>query len=198
METLDPVIGRDVRERFANIGRDLFLSGAISSHGGNLSELRGNRIFITRRSAMLGRLGEDDVVWTQVAACERDEDCSRELIVHRAIYESTDARAIVHAHPVHTIARSLREGVIVPIDSEARYVLGEVVPVVSAEETIGSAEAAVLLADALKQHPVAVLRSHGVFARGATLEEAFYHVSCLEVACRILDIDDAAGGWSRE
>ncbi len=193
MERLDPIIGKDVRERFSAIGRDLFVSGAISSHGGNLSERAGDRIMITRRGAMLGRLREDDVVWTRLAECELDEACSRELVVHRAIYEATDARAIVHAHPVHTIARSLREGVIVPIDSEARYVLGDAVPVVSAAETIGSAEAAELLAGALEKHPVAVLRSHGVFARGCTLEAAFYHVSCLEIACRILDLDDNAG-----
>ena len=193
MERLDPVIGREVRERFAAIGRDLFLTGAISSHGGNLSERHGDRIIITRRGAMLGRLGEDGVVWTQVAACERDSECSRELVVHRAIYEATDARAIVHAHPVHAIARSLREAAIAPLDSEAQYVLGDAVPVVSAVETIGSPEAAELLAGALEKHPIAVLRTHGVFARGVTLEEAFYHVTCLEAACRIIDLAEPGG-----
>lgn len=188
MEQLDPVIGRDVRERFSAVGRDLFLTGAISSHGGNLSERHGERVFITRRGAMLGRLGESDVVWTRMAECELDAECSRELVVHRAVYEATDARAIVHAHPVHTIARSMRDDAILPVDSEARYVLGESIPVVRAAETIGSAEAASLLAAALAVHPVAVLATHGVFAAGASLEEAFYHVTCLEAACRILDL----------
>jgi len=188
VERLDPIIDADVRERFSAVGRDLFLTGAISSHGGNLSERHGGRIFITRRGAMLGRLGDLDVVWTRTSACDRDAECSRELVVHRALYEETATRAVVHAHPVHTIARSIRYDVITPVDSEALYVLGGAVPVVRAAETIGSAEAASLLAEALAGHPIAVLATHGVFAIGATLEEALYHVTCLEAACRVLDL----------
>ncbi len=141
---------------------------------------------------MLGRIDEHDVVWTQMEACDLDEPCSRELVVHRRIYEETDARAIVHAHPVHTIHRSLASDVIVPADSEALHILGEV-PVLVARETIGSPEAAEMLAETLAEKPVAVLRSHGPFAVGETLEQAFYHVSALEVACHVLDLQEATG-----
>ncbi|MBW6468335.1 MAG: class II aldolase/adducin family protein [Coriobacteriia bacterium] len=178
-------------ERFAAVGRDLFVTGAVSSHGGNLSERHGDRIVITRRGSMLGRLSEHDVVWTDLAACERDAECSREIVVHRAIYRATDARAIVHAHTIHTVWRSMISGEIEPIDSEGRYVLGSV-PVVEAAETIASPEAGELLAAALREHPVAVLRTHGPFARGATLEEAFYHVSALEASCQLLNLRDGA------
>ncbi len=190
MKQLDPIIGRETVERFAAIGRDLFVTGAVSSHGGNLSERRGDRIVITRRGSMLGRLGEHDVVWTEIAACGRDEECSREIVVHRAIYEATDARAIVHAHTLHTVWRSMIEDAIVPIDSEGHYVLGSV-PVVEAAETIASPEAAAVLAEALTEHYVAVLRTHGPFARGASLEEAFYFVSALEASAHLLDLRDA-------
>lgn len=191
MEEFDPIIGRKWVESFSAIGRDLFLTGAVSSHGGNMSVRDGDRIIITRRGSMLGRIGERDVVWTRIDACELDEECSREIVVHRAIYQATDARAIVHAHPEHTIYRSLIEDAIEPIDSEAAYVLGAAIPVVRATETIASAEAAEKLAAVLGEHKIAVLGSHGPFSIGATLEEAFYHVSALEVACRILDIRDA-------
>ncbi len=62
---------------------------------------------------------------------------------------------------------------------------------VEAAETIASPEAAVLLAEALTEHSVAVLRTHGPFARGASLEEAFYHVSALEASAHLLDLRDA-------
>lgn len=192
MEEFDPIIGRDWVELFSAIGRDLFLTGAVSSHGGNMSVRDGDRIIITRRGSMLGRIGEHDVVWTRMAACDLDEECSREIVVHRAIYEATDAKAIVHAHPEHTIYRSLIEDSIAPIDSEAAYVLGASIPVVSATQTIASPEAADKLAVVLREHKIAVLKSHGPFSVGDTLEEAFYHVSALEVACRILDIRDAS------
>lgn len=191
MSALDPIIGRATFERFAAIGRDLFVTGAVSSHGGNLSERHGERIVITRRGSMLGRLEERDVVWTEMAPCERDEECSREIVVHRAIYEATDAQAVVHAHTIHTVWRSMISSAIEPIDSEGLYVL-DAVPVVHAAQTVGSPEAAVVLADALADHPVAVLATHGPFARGQRLEEAFYFVSTLEASCHLLDLRDSA------
>ncbi len=192
MKEFDPIIGKDWVERFSAVGRDLFLTGAVSSHGGNMSVRVGDRIIITRRGSMLGRIGVHDVVWTHMAACDLDEECSREIVVHRAIYKATGASAIVHAHPEHTIYRSLIESSITPIDSEAAYVLGASIPVVSAQQTIASPEAAVKLAEILEDRKIAVLKSHGPFAVGDTLEEAFYHVSALEVACRILDIRDSS------
>lgn len=178
-----------MHEEFARIGRDLWLSGAVSSHGGNMSVCDGDRIFITRTGSMLGHLGEDDVVETTLAARgdPRDESCSVELVVHRAIYAATDASAIVHAHTVHTIARSLIEDRIVPVDSESLLRLTDV-PVVTASRTVGSPEAGALLADALRDRRCAVLRSHGPFAIGSSLEDAFQAISCLEASCQILNV----------
>jgi L-fuculose-phosphate aldolase len=174
---------------FRDTGRDLFLTGAVSSHGGNLSVRIGDRILITRSGSMLGRLTRDDILETGIDACPEDEGCSRELVVHRAIYHATDARAIVHAHTVHTIHRSLVSDSIVALDSESRAILGDV-PIVCAEQTIASPEAAEVISAALRDKKVAVLRTHGPFAKGATLEEAFYHVSCLEASAKILDLMD--------
>lgn len=181
------MIDRELIRVFRDIGRDVFVSGLTTSHGGNMSIRDGGRIVITRRGSMMGALGDDDLVETSMAPCENDERCSREIVVHRAIYEATDALAIVHAHPVHTVARSFGSDAIVPADSEGLYVLGEV-PVVSASTTIASAEAGAVLAEALKAAPVAVLRTHGPFAKGASLEEAFMHVSVLEASAKILDL----------
>ncbi len=182
----------DLFASFRDTGRDLFLSGAVTSHGGNLSVRIGDVIWITRSGAMLGRLTTDDIVATHIDPCDADEGCSRELVVHRAIYKATDARAIVHAHTLHTVHRSLREDVIIPVDSEGKAILSEV-PVVSAARTIASAEAAASLAAALKDARIAVLRTHGPFAIGATLEEAFYHVSCLEMSASLLDLIESHG-----
>lgn len=176
-----------VRDAFFTVGADLFAAGLTTSHGGNLSVRLDERIVITRRGSMLGRLTDADLVCAGMEPSEADEECSRELVVHRAIYAATDALAIVHAHPLHTVARSFSADAIVPEDSEGRFVLGEV-PVVTATKTIASAEAAAVLAEALRVHPVAVLRTHGPFARGRTLQEAFMHVSVLEASAALLDL----------
>lgn len=181
------MIDRELIRVFREIGEDIFRTGLTSSHGGNMSVRDGDRIVITRRGSMLGRLGDDDLIETAMEPCASDERCSREIVVHRAIYAATDALAIVHAHPVHSIARSFDADLIVPADSEGLYVLGEV-PVVSSATTIASAEAGEVLARALVSAPVAVLRTHGPFAKGASLEEAFMHVSVLEASATILDL----------
>jgi L-fuculose-phosphate aldolase len=184
---------------FAWVGRDLYTSGAVSSHGGNLSvRLADDRILITRTGSMIGRLAPADLIETTAATCEdpRDAGCSVELVVHRAIYAATDAGAIVHAHAVHTVARSLVDDVIVPVDSESLLRL-TAVPVVTSATSIGSPEAAAKLAEALKNSRVAVLRGHGPFAIGRTLEEAYQAISCLEASCKILNILDSIGAPAR-
>jgi L-fuculose-phosphate aldolase len=131
-----------VLEQFQAIGRDLFVAGVISSHGGNLSVRMGDRILITRRGSMLARLEERDIIETGLE--ENDANvmlASTEINVHRAIYQGTAAQAIVHAHPPYAIARSLLCDEIVPIDSEGSYLLHKV-PVVHTELTAGSKEVA--------------------------------------------------------
>lgn len=178
---------RQVVRAFRRAGRDLFISGLVTSHGGNMSIRLDDRIVITRRGAMLGRLEERDLVETGMRPSEVDGECSREIVVHRAIYARTDARALIHAHPPYTIAHSFTHGSVEPVDSEGLYVLGEV-PVVRAVMTIASPEAASVLAEAMREAPAAVLRTHGPFAKGATLEEALMRISVLEASARILHL----------
>jgi L-fuculose-phosphate aldolase len=182
-------------EQFAWVGSDLYRSGAVSSHGGNLSvRLDDERMLITRTGSMIGRLTEADIIETSLVACHdpRDAGCSVELVVHRAIYAATGAHAIVHAHAIHTVTRSLFENVIVPRDSESKLRLTDV-PVVTSAQSIGSPEAGEKLAAALVARRVAVLRGHGPFARGESLEDAYQAISCLEASCEILNLLDAMG-----
>ncbi|HEY5506533.1 MAG TPA: class II aldolase/adducin family protein [Coriobacteriia bacterium] len=182
-------------DEFSWVGSDLYSSGAVSSHGGNLSvRLPDGRMLITRTGSMIGRLTPSDIIETSLVACgdAADADCSVELVVHRAIYAATDAGAIVHAHALHTVARSLVDDMIVPLDSESKFRLVDV-PVVVAATSIGSAEAGEKLAAALRERRVAVLRGHGPFAIGETLEDAYMAISCLEASCHVIDIVEATG-----
>lgn len=178
---------------FRAVGRDLFLAGCVTARHGNLSVREGDSIFITRSGSMLSRLEPKDIIETGMDPGPRDEGCSRELVVHRAVYEATTAGAICHAHPPHTMYRSLVDDVIHPVDSEAGCVIGESVPVLVPEVKIGSAEAAMLLAAALRDVPVAVLRTHGPFAVGETLWDAWGYIGVLEASCHILNLRDSTG-----
>jgi L-fuculose-phosphate aldolase len=187
-----------VLEQFQRIGRDLFVAGLISSHGGNLSVRQGDRILITRRGSMLAHLEERDVIDTGLE--ENDANvtlASTEIVVHRAIYQQTSALAIVHTHPPYAIAQSLVKDEIVPVDSEGSYLLHKV-PVVEAHLTAGSAEVAKRVPRLLKEYDLVMLRGHGPFAIGHLLEEAYQLTSVLEMACRILTISEGMGAAVKE
>lgn len=184
---------------FSQTGSDLFISGAITSHGGNLSMTDGRSIWITRRDGMLGHLRDSDIIetsWEPVSAT--DDPCSRELLVHRAMMHGYAQRAglqpgqftvaVVHAHTRNTIARSLFADEIVPIDSEGLYVLGDKpVQVVSPAIGIASQEVADLLGQAVYCGVgIVVVKGHGPFAIAPTMEEAFKLISVLESSCDIL------------
>lgn len=180
-------------EQFRDIGRDIFTAGLISSHGGNMSVRVGDRVIITRRGSMLGRLSEHDLIET---ALEHDDSeialASTEIVVHRAIYRRTNGLAVVHTHSPNTILRSMIDDEIIPIDSEASYLLHKV-PVFSLPQTAGSSEVAETVSEALRDYKCVVLRGHGPFAIGTVLEEAFQWISCLEMACSILNLRDSLG-----
>lgn len=171
---------------FKQVGRELFLAGLITSHGGNMSVRAGDRIFITRRGSMLANLEDKDIVETGLEEGDTGDGlASRELVVHRAIYRLTPSLAVVHAHPRYSIVLSLSRDEILPVDSEGSYLL-ERVPVVTAQQTIGSAEVARLVPPALQLSKIVMLRGHGSFAAGQSLEDAYQWTSSLEASSQIL------------
>ncbi|NLG67438.1 MAG: aldolase [Actinobacteria bacterium] len=180
-------------EQFEQIGRDVFLSGLISSHAGNMSVRIGDRLVITRRGSMLGRLRPEDLIETGLF---KDDSgialASSEIVVHRAVYARTSAQAILHTHPPHGIALSLELDEIVPVDSEGSYLLHRV-PVVAAEKTIGSTEMAEVLSEALSRYKLCMLRGHGLFATGHLLEEAYQWSSAFEASARVIYLVRTAG-----
>ncbi|HMN60925.1 MAG TPA: aldolase [Anaerolinea sp.] len=179
------MIDKRIYEQFVEIGRDLYTQNMISSHGGNLSLRVGDRVIIKRRGAQLGNLKMHDLIETGI---EKNDSgvalASTELLAHRTIYMQTPALAIVHCHPRTAIAFSLSRDEIVPIDNEASYLLKKV-PVITEEFASGTPEMARKLADALQSYKIVMLRGHGSFATGQTLDEAFHWSSTLEESCQI-------------
>jgi len=180
------VIAVRVYQMFQEIGRDLYVHNLVSSHGGNISVRFGDRIIIKRRGAMLGRLKPHDLIETGL---EKNDSgvalASTELIVHRAIYHATPALAVVHAHPRRAIALSLSRDEIIPIDNEGSYLLKKI-PVVETEFASGSRQMADTIAGALKSYKIVMMRGHGSFATGQTLDEAFQWTDALEEVCEII------------
>jgi L-fuculose-phosphate aldolase len=174
-----------IYEMFREIGEDLYTAQMISSHGGNLSIRLGDRVIIKRRGAMLGRLKPNDLIETRL---DKNDSgvvlASTELIVHRAIYQRTPALAVCHCHPRTAVAFSFSRDELVPIDNEASYLLKKI-PVVTEEFASGTPQMANKVAEALKNYKIILLRGHGSFAIGQTLDEAFHWSSTLEESCQM-------------
>ncbi len=188
----------DIVEEMSKYGKFLENRGLnLSSHSGNISIRRGERLYIKRRGAMMGDMSEEDVVETGV----KEDDsgviiASTEVGVHRAIYQNTSALAIVHAHTPYAISLSLVRDEIVPIDDEGRYHLKKV-PVLEVEESIGSDEVEERLPEILQDYNAAIVKGHGTFAHGENLEEAYNWVTVVESICRIIYLVENLGGETR-
>jgi L-fuculose-phosphate aldolase len=166
-------------EEFQEVGRDLYAAGLVSSQGGNLSVREGEALLVTCHGSRLGHLEEDDLQWTAVGSPAPDV-ASMDTSIHQAIYRATEADAIVHGHPRHAIALSLTDRVIEPQDLEGQHCLGTV-PVVAREGDVAGE-----LAQALREHPVAVVAGHGSYARGESLWQALRWTSVLEESAQVL------------
>ena len=172
--------------QFQAIGQALFTQGLVSPQGGNLSVKLGDHLVITHRGSALGYIQQGDLVETGINRNNRATPlASTELEVHRCIYKSTAALAVVHAHPPYAVALSFAEKEIVPPDIEGLALLARV-PILRIGNGRKAREFAGQIARLLGKHRVVLVRGHGTFAASQLLEEAYYYTVVLEQSCRLL------------
>ena len=176
------------RAEIARWGERLFERRLVSGWGGNLSCRFGrSRYLITGSHAALGFLSARDIVEIdgRGRAINPKQSPSSETPLHLAVYEATDARAVVHAPPAEIIAYCRGRSEFVPLSFEEEYSLGRV-PVIPHDSPTVTDTAPV--AEQLRHHPVVILRGHGTVARGRDLQEAFLITDLLAEAvhCRLV------------
>ena len=157
----------------------------MSSHFGNISVRVNNKMIITKRGAMLDEISEGSVVEIGLEELKSfDTEASIEVAVHKEIYRNTSALAVIHAHPLYAVVESLmlREKNIKSMDCEGLYVLHEI-PIVEGET--GSKQLANEVSCVLQYHKGVIVRGHGTFATGKTLEEAYILTSMIEHSCKV-------------
>jgi L-fuculose-phosphate aldolase len=159
-----------------------------------MSIRQGDKIFITRRDAMLGDLKEEDIIEVGMGGGEKDNLASRELPTHRALYRERGVQAIVHAHPAHAIAVSITDNKIIPQDAEGIF-LYKSAPIVRVRDGVGSEEAVRLIPTFLGgENMVVMLKGHGSFAAGKNLEDAYKYTSAIENSCKVIIAVRSSGG----
>jgi L-fuculose-phosphate aldolase len=177
-----------ILDQFQQVGNDLLRLRLTTSHGGNMSIRHQGKIVVTAHFAMLGRLEPSDLV--EVPLLEEPDnitsDASKDVALHQLIYKFTPVAAVIHAHPAHAVAMSLTTEMIAPQDLEGSVFLREI-PVVT------SAEASGRIPQILQTHVAVLVRGHGCYVVGRTLNEALAYTSALGLSCEVAYLSQQAG-----
>ncbi|EIC23349.1 molybdopterin-guanine dinucleotide biosynthesis protein B [Thiorhodovibrio frisius] len=171
----------------------VFYYGLLRRHGyndaqsGNASVRTDNGFLITPTGA-----GGDDLSPHELVACPLSgpipEGASFDSLLHQLVYlNQPEARAILHSHGPYSIAASCGPGGgFMPVDFEGKHYFSQV-PIVpipdSFEDYIRDVPRRV--SSALSASPIAMVSSHGVYAWGRTLREAYRWTGALEHSAQI-------------
>ena len=154
--------------------------GLVVGTAGNLSLRSGDRVVITPSSVDYDELDASlvCVVGRDGEVVEAKGPPSSELPMHLAVYESTDAGAIVHTHAPYatTLATVVDE---LPAVHYSIADLGGPVRVAQ-YATFGTDDLAETVREALAGRSAVILGNHGTLTIGDTLEEAYSRSVLLE------------------
>jgi L-fuculose-phosphate aldolase len=183
----------DAREDLLRHYRWLRRYGLNDSHSGNASVRDGQRLWITPTGACADTLQARDLI-------EGGPDgvfapgASFDAAVHAAIYrDNPRAGAVLHSHGPHSVGITLAAGSFEPPDFEGRLYFPHV-PVIEIDFDDYGAQAPAAIVQALREAPIAVVRGHGVYAWGESLNRAYKWTCSLELSARTAHIARLHGG----
>lgn len=158
--------------------------GLITARAGNISLRLNGSMLITASGSALGSLCRRDIVTVDIKSGRwpGSRSPSSELPLHRLIYRTSAAKAVVHCHPPLVNAYFCIYPDLRYLTFESRYYLGEV-PVVR-QKTLTVTRPEQVIA-AMKNNGLVVIRNHGVFSRADSLAAALERVEILEEAVRV-------------
>ena len=170
--------------------------GLNDSHSGNASLREGEIAWVTPTGCCADTLGVDDLL-----ACRLDRPApsgaSLDAPLHLAVYRARpDATAVLHSHGPHSIAMTLADGDFRAIDFEGRHYF-PVVPVLDIPPDQYPARSPDEVAAALAEHRICIVRGHGVYAAGASLDLAYKWTCSLESSARIAWLARGAASGTR-
>ncbi|GAH36363.1 unnamed protein product, partial [marine sediment metagenome] len=92
--------------------------------------------------------------------------------------------AVIHAHNPYCVTLSLIEDEITCIDAEG-FALYKKIPIIDVEIPAGAYYTSIEVPKVLKNYPFVIVRGHGIFAKGMTLDDALQYVTGAEQSAKI-------------
>ena len=172
---------------FQSLGRASLLVDLQDSHSGNMAVKWTDRagrekIVITATGSQKGDLEPSQICFLSPGETDYGYyKASSETDIHARILALEGVRASFHAHTKDLVIATFDDAdkpntppVFVPVDPLGWYHLGGEVPVDWLAVPSGSFEVIETVPKRLTAHPATVVQTHGTFARGRTLPEAFF------------------------
>lgn len=197
---LDPE-ERELRGELARIAILSYQRGLVSGSGGNVSaRIPGrNEVLITPTGVSLGMTTVENIVKTDLYATPlgpaTSHRPSKETGFHCAVYRSRpEVNAVVHVHPPHATAFSLKNREL-PLVTVSASVNLKLVPCIEVALS-GSVELRSYVEQAFVQHPgirAVLMRAHGIIAVGADLVSAYNVADLVEDTAKIAYLSASLG-----
>jgi L-fuculose-phosphate aldolase len=173
----------DPRRELVRYYRLLRVHGCNDSHSGNASVKDGDGFWVTPAGACADTLEPEELI-----RCPLEGPCpegaSSDAPVHQTVYQRQPrASGVLHSHGPHSVAVSFAGEDFRPIDFEGQRYF-ERVPVLSVPYDDYAQKAPEAVAEALVEHPLAMVRAHGVYAWGETLNLAYKWTCSLELSAK--------------
>jgi L-fuculose-phosphate aldolase len=182
----------NIREDLVRYYRWLRRYGYNDSHSGNASVRDGDTIWMTPTGACADTLTAEELI-----ACSIHGRCtagaSTDAPMHVCIYQqNSQARAVLHSHGPYSVALTFSGEDFAPIDFEGQLYFPTVQVITIPYENY-SHQSPARVASALVQHPIAIVRGHGVYACGKSLDLAYKWTCSLEQSAKTAFIAKQAG-----
>ena len=188
-------------------GRAIMLTRGNNTHSGNLAlrdPLDRDVFHITASGSQVGALIPSDIVPVRFSRVSwGDGRASTESTIHRKILAMPGVEASIHAHYLSAIsvsfdakeaenfllyegeAQGTEEFAFVPIDRTGAWVLGRV-PSGTYREPVGSKEMEARIPRYLSESPATLVKGHGPFVRGRSLEECLHLLGVVDASAKLL------------
>ena len=194
-------------QRMRDTGRAIMLTRGNNTHSGNLAlrdPIDRDVLHITASGSQLGALIPSDVVPVHFSRVSwGDGRASTESTIHRRILSIPGVEASIHAHYLSAISvsfdakeaenlllyegdvRGTEEFSFVPIDRTGAWTLGNV-PSGTYLEPVGSKEMEARIPRYLAEARATLVKGHGPFVRGGSLEECLHLVGVVDASAKLL------------
>ena len=167
---------QELKENVALATRMLVMEGLLASSGHVSARIPGtDQVLIGPRDVSRAILQAEDLVIVELNSTQSGgtRRAPREVEIHTGIYRARpDVMAVVHSHPVHSLAFSITGKPIRPVTVHGA-IFGDGVPVMDYVGHVNSRELGDGLAQALGDKNAVLLKMHGAAIAAPTLEEAF-------------------------